>query len=242
MINKVCPKGDNMETIPIEEVNLRIDMRRLWGDHAMWTRMLIASIAADRGDLDNILRRLRKNQEDIGNAVGRYYRNESISKHPKPEEYCKFLQTRSTRNYNQPLTPEEKKWLSDYQAGNMLTIMLKNSITILKNLVIAKKKGDINMGLDTEEALKENAVSIASFLCGINPNWPHEPINDMLSEYLNLIREEVLAHINKNYDADLAAYDKAHEKTLIIADTLTEGIVKQYPAIFGKEEGSLSEK
>lgn len=230
-----------METIPIEEVNLRMMMRRLWGDHVMWTRMLIASIAADRGDMDNILKRLRKNQEDIGNAVGRYYRNESISKHPEPEKYCNILQTRSTGKhaYDLPLTPEEKKWLSDYQAGNMLTIMLKNSITILKNLVIAKKKGDINMGLDTEEALKETAVSIAAFLSSINPNWPHEPTNDLLSEYLNLIREEVLAHINKNYDADLAAYDKAHELALRIADTLADGIVKQFPTMLGKEGRSL---
>jgi hypothetical protein len=52
---------------------LHEDMRKLWTDHVVWTRVFIIGAAADLPDVPAATARLMKNQEDIGNAVAGYY-------------------------------------------------------------------------------------------------------------------------------------------------------------------------
>ena len=42
-----------------------------------------------------------------------------------------------------------------------------------------------------------------------------------------------LAHLKKDYPADIAAYDAVHEHILMMADTLSAGIISQFPDRFG---------
>jgi hypothetical protein len=49
------------------------DMRKLWTDHAVWTRDYIVAAVADAPDAQSALNRLMRNQDDIGNAVAKYY-------------------------------------------------------------------------------------------------------------------------------------------------------------------------
>jgi len=52
---------------------LKQDMRKLWTDHAVWTRDYIIAATESQPDAPAALNRLMKNQEDIGNAVAKYY-------------------------------------------------------------------------------------------------------------------------------------------------------------------------
>ena len=52
---------------------LQNNMRALWEDHIVWTRMVIVSFAADGKDFDPAAARLLRNQVDIGNAIAPYY-------------------------------------------------------------------------------------------------------------------------------------------------------------------------
>lgn len=52
---------------------LRTAMRKLWSDHVIWTRQYIVSAALGDPSADAASKRLLKNQEDIGNAVAKYY-------------------------------------------------------------------------------------------------------------------------------------------------------------------------
>jgi hypothetical protein len=52
---------------------LHDNMRALWEDHIVWTRMVIVSFAADGKDFDPAAARLLANQVDIGNAIAPYY-------------------------------------------------------------------------------------------------------------------------------------------------------------------------
>jgi hypothetical protein len=49
------------------------EMRKLWEDHVIWTRLAIVSFAAGLPDFDQTAARLLRNQEDIGDAIKPYY-------------------------------------------------------------------------------------------------------------------------------------------------------------------------
>ncbi|MDR6552548.1 glycosyltransferase [Paenibacillus qinlingensis] len=55
------------------KVKLREDLRRLWIDHVGWTRSYIVSALAGVEDQKDVLARLLKNQQDIGDAIKPYY-------------------------------------------------------------------------------------------------------------------------------------------------------------------------
>lgn len=59
---------------------LKGGMRKLWIDHVMWTRDYVKSNLAGLEDQDQVLARLMKNQEDIGNAIKPYYGDEAGNK------------------------------------------------------------------------------------------------------------------------------------------------------------------
>jgi hypothetical protein len=52
---------------------LHSELRRLWEDHIVWTRLAIISLTTDSPDTEATVARLLKNQTDIGNAVKPFY-------------------------------------------------------------------------------------------------------------------------------------------------------------------------
>jgi hypothetical protein len=54
-------------------VTLKQDMRKLWTDHVVWTRDYIVAAVADQPGAEASANRLLKNQDDIGNAVAKFY-------------------------------------------------------------------------------------------------------------------------------------------------------------------------
>src|SRR4029450_210850 len=50
-------------------------MRKLWTDHVVWTRDYIMAATQKQPDAPAALTRLMKNQDDIGNAVAKFYGN-----------------------------------------------------------------------------------------------------------------------------------------------------------------------
>jgi hypothetical protein len=55
------------------QCNLRTALRKLWADHAIWTRQYIVAFASDGQDTGAAAARLLKNQEHIGNAIVPFY-------------------------------------------------------------------------------------------------------------------------------------------------------------------------
>lgn len=53
--------------------SLRTNLRRLWADHAIWTRQYIVAFASDGPDAGAAATRLLKNQEHLGNAIVPFY-------------------------------------------------------------------------------------------------------------------------------------------------------------------------
>jgi hypothetical protein len=118
-------------------------------------------------------------------------------------------------------------------AGNQLTVLLKEHITTAAEIVAAAKAGDKAKQDDATKRWFTNADQIADFLSKANPkNWPQAEMRKMMRDHLNLTTEEVVARLQGNWAADIAAFDKVREQILHMADMLTDGIVKQHSAKF----------
>ena len=67
------PHAMTATAVPATEVALRQDMRALWEEHVVWTRVAIVDFAAGSPGLAATEARLLRNQADIGGAVARFY-------------------------------------------------------------------------------------------------------------------------------------------------------------------------
>jgi hypothetical protein len=120
------------------------------------------------------------------------------------------------------------------EAGKKLAALLRDHILIAADIVTAAKAGDNEGVAKGQMRWTANADDIAAFLSGANPNWPIRTLKDMLYKHLAFTTTEVVSRLKKDWAADIEAYDKGHEHMLMFADTLTDGIVKQFPKKFMK--------
>lgn len=118
------------------------------------------------------------------------------------------------------------------KAGNKLTALLHDHINISADVVKAAKASD-NAALDAaNKKWYANADEISAFLSKANPNWKLADMKKMMHDHLKLTTDEAVARIKKDYNADVAAYDKVHNEILQMSDMLSDGIVNQFPAKF----------
>lgn len=173
--------------------SLKQDMRKLWTDHVVWTRDYIIAAVGDQPDAQAAANRLMRNQEDIGDAMAKYY---------------------------------------GAPAGQQLTTLLKEHITIAVDIIKAAKAGDKSGQQQANTRWQQNATQIADFLSKANPNWPRATLVDLMQKHLSTTTDEVVARLNKNWDADVRAFDAVYDHVLMMADALSDGIIKQFPDKF----------
>ena len=186
------------ETAPVEcvkpnIVKLQSAMTKLWIDHAVWTKTYITSALADLQDQQDVLARLMKNQQDIGDAIKPYYGE---------------------------------------AAGNKLAELLKEHIAIAGKVVSAAEAGNQAEFNKQNKEWHRNADDISKFLSGANPNWAFKDLQNLLYIHLQLLTEQVQARLAKDWKAEIVAYDKGVDHLIMLADVLTQGIVKQFPERF----------
>jgi hypothetical protein len=117
-------------------------------------------------------------------------------------------------------------------AGQQLTTLLKEHITIAVDLIKAAKAGDKAAQQQADSRWQQNAVQIAEFLSKANPNWPKDTLTELMKKHLSTTTNEVVARLKKDWDADVRAYDEVYEHILHMSDALSDGIVKQFPNKF----------
>ena len=117
-------------------------------------------------------------------------------------------------------------------AGQQLSSLLKQHIGIAVDLIKAAKAGDQAAQKAANDKWQQNAVDIATFLSKANPNWPNGVLVDMMKMHLATTTDEVVARLKHDWDADVRAYDAVYHHILMMADALSDGIVKQFPEKF----------
>ncbi|MDD5303878.1 MAG: glycosyltransferase [Elusimicrobia bacterium] len=113
--------------------------------------------------------------------------------------------------------------------GAKLSQLVKEHILISADVVGALKKGDDAKFQDADMRWHANAVEIAVLLNGANPNWSKEAYVEMFNSHLALTTKEATARILKRWPDDIAAFDELYVKTMLMADDLADGVIKQFP-------------
>lgn len=175
-------------------IALQNDMRMLWEDHIVWTRLAIISLTTGSPDTEATVARLLENQTHIGNAFAPFYGR---------------------------------------AAGDRLTAELRRHILIAADLIAAAKAGDEATLADAQARWARNGDDIAKLLNRVNPrHWKLARMKAELHKHLKLTTDEAVARLQRDWDGDVAAYDKIHRHALHMADVLSRGIVKQFPSRF----------
>jgi hypothetical protein len=117
-------------------------------------------------------------------------------------------------------------------AGDKLTALLKEHITIAVDIITFAKAGDKASQQQADTRWSRNGDEIADFLSSANPNWPRAALADMMNQHLSTTTDEVVARLTKNWDADVRAFDRVYEHILAMSDALSDGIIKQFPETF----------
>lgn len=127
-------------------------------------------------------------------------------------------------------------------AGDELTELLYTHVTISAEVITFAKAQKNTELQEANERWYANADSIAGFLASANPYWALEDIKLIIKDQLTLTTNQAVYRIQKDYGADVIAYDKAHADVLKMANIFADGIAKQFPEKFKTEPDLLMVK
>jgi hypothetical protein len=118
-------------------------------------------------------------------------------------------------------------------AGDRLSALLHDHITIAVEVLQAAKTGDTAAFTAANTRWYANANDIADFLSAANPrNWPDTTMRESMRTHLDQTLAEAAAALGGRYQDSVAEYDAVHQHILMMADLLSSGIVSQFPSRF----------
>lgn len=117
-------------------------------------------------------------------------------------------------------------------AGQKLAELLKEHILVAAEVVDAARKSNNDKLKEADKKWHENAQDIAHFLSSANAYWTYQAMVDMLNEHLRLTTDEAVTRIKQDWVHNIESFDAIFTQALMMADDLTNGIVKQFPEKF----------
>lgn len=119
------------------------------------------------------------------------------------------------------------------RAGNRLTALLRRHILGAVALLQAAKSGDGAAISRAGAAWYANGRQIADFLHSANPsNWSRKAMRRMMKVHLDETLKEAQDRLAGRFAADIRDYEAVHRHILEMADMLSGGIIRQFPARF----------
>jgi hypothetical protein len=207
--------------------SLRSAMRRLWTDHVVWTRMYIVAAAAGAPVSEHLTAALDGFVGKIATPLG------GVVSVMSDGDAAAVRLLRNQEDIGKAVVP-----IYGEDAGSKLTDLLKEHILIAVELVRAARAGDQEKFQKEDQKWTQNADEIAGLLAGANPSWPKADLVDLLGQHLSLTKDETTARLEKNWDADIDAFDQIFTEILTVADTLTDGLIKQFPDRLGSDRST----
>jgi hypothetical protein len=118
-------------------------------------------------------------------------------------------------------------------AGTKLTQLLRGHIIGAVVLLEAAKSGNTKALSHAQAAWYANGRQIADFLSAANPrNWPRSAVRAMMKMHLDQVIQQAVDELGSKHAASVRDYDVYIDHILVMADTISGGIIKQFPQRF----------
>ena len=120
------------------------------------------------------------------------------------------------------------------EAGDKLFTLLAGHYGAVKDCMkatFAGNKEGLNAGM---QKMNKNAEEIAAFLSSANPNWPKATMLAALAAHAGYHMAQIEAVNAKDFSSEAKTWEAMKNQVYVIADTLADGIVKQFPQKFGE--------
>ncbi len=118
-------------------------------------------------------------------------------------------------------------------AGNRLTALLRDHISIAVEILTAARDGNTSAFDAASARWYANANDIADFLSAANPkSWPDSVLRADMKAHLDQTLAEAAHELHGEYAAGVTDYEAIHHHILMMADTLSAGIIAQFPSRF----------
>jgi len=118
-------------------------------------------------------------------------------------------------------------------AGNQLTTLLKAHILGAVDVLIAARSGDPSRLSQAEARWYANGRQIADFLHAANPRFlSRAAARRMMKEHLDQVIEQAVDELKGDYTASARAFGPYIHHILDMADMISGGIIRQFPARF----------
>jgi hypothetical protein len=118
-------------------------------------------------------------------------------------------------------------------AAATLTALLRDHITIAVEILQAAKAGDTDAFAEANARWYANSDDIADFLAAANPRWwPRREMRAAMKAHLDQTLAEAAHELGGQYAESVADYEVIHRHILDMADTLSSGIIRQFPQRF----------
>ncbi|AZN39286.1 glycosyltransferase [Paenibacillus albus] len=117
-------------------------------------------------------------------------------------------------------------------AGNKLSELLREHILLAGQITGAAMSGNQADLAKFNKAWYQNADDMAKFLSGANPNWSYKELKSLLDRHLGFVATQLTTRLAKDWDGQIKAFDDGLTHLYMLSDTLTNGIIKQFPDKF----------
>lgn len=110
--------------------------------------------------------------------------------------------------------------------------LLTEHLNFAVKFITALKEGGGLAAADVEQRWYGNAREIAAFLAELNTNWAQQEWETMFFAHLDLVKAQINDMLTAGCSAYLNLYDEMEKQALMMADILSDGIIKQFPEQF----------
>ena len=113
--------------------------------------------------------------------------------------------------------------------------LIEDHLLIAAALVSAVRDGNKTAIASANDMWYKNADDIAEFESNMSINLLPQDRKAMWREHLNITKNETIQLANKDYNASIDTFDRIEEQGNMMADSLAQGIIIQFPEKFHQD-------
>jgi hypothetical protein len=119
--------------------------------------------------------------------------------------------------------------------GHHLAALLHDHITIAVEILQAAKAGNSAGVADASKRWYANARQISDFISSLDHHvWPRKAMRAMMKTHLDQTLAEAVDELTGHYHRGVKEYGAIEHHILEMADSLSNGVVQQFPGRFGR--------